>query len=172
MAQNIEIKLRVPDLDEIEGRAARAGAGRAGVLLQRDTFFRSPTGRLKLREIEGQPSELIAYLRDDSTGPRSSDYTIYRTDEPLILREVLARSLGLVGVVAKSRTLLLWRNVRIHLDRVDGLGEFVELESVVGEVDAETAGRHLQQLLDLLELRSAEIVPVAYIDLLATKAES
>lgn len=167
MPQNVEVKLRASPLDEIESLALRAGASPQGVLLQRDTFFQCDRGRLKLREIEGAPAELIAYSRSDESAVRTSDYSIFRTDQPASLREVLSRSLGVTVTVSKRRTLLLWRNVRIHLDRVDGLGEFVELESVVGDVDCPLAAQNLDELLGLLDLKAAEIVPVAYADLLA-----
>ncbi len=166
MPQNIEIKLRAASLAEVETLALRAGAKQAGLLVQRDTFYRCTSGRLKLREIEGSPSELIAYSRSDESAVRASDYSIFRTGDAAVLHEVLTRSLGVAGVVSKRRTLLLWRNVRIHLDRVEGLGEFVELESVVGDIDAATARDHLRQLLDLLKLADARIIPVAYVDLL------
>lgn len=166
MPQNIEIKLRHEPLDEVEVRALEHGANRVGVLIQRDTFFNCGQGRLKLREIADGHAELIAYSRSDAASARSSDYTLVHITEPAQLIAALSRSIGVRGVVAKHRTLLLWRNVRIHLDRVDGLGQFVELESVVGEVDHDTATANLDACLDLLRLRDAEIVPVAYMDLL------
>jgi adenylate cyclase class IV len=172
MPRNIEIKYRCPDLAAVRTAALSIGATPAAVLDQADTFFRAPTGRLKLREFgDGRtPAELIAYDRADAGATRASDYVIFRTDDAAPLIEALTRSIGTRGVVRKRRELVMWRNVRIHLDRVDGLGDFVELESVIDdEVDEATAKKNLDELIDRCGLSRLEVVPVAYADLLGLK---
>ncbi len=134
MSRNLEIKAHDPDRRRTLDAALALGEDR-GVLVQRDTYFQCVKGRLKLREIDGAPAELIAYDRADLAGPKVSTYTVAPVLDPHALGRALAQALGVRAVVAKRRRLVLWRNVRIHLDDVEGLGAFVELEAV-----AATAG--------------------------------
>ena len=168
MPRNIEIKLRCDELDDVRQRALAANASDRGLLVQTDTFFRVAVGRLKLREINGTSAELIAYSRADVAGSKASDYVVAPVTEPATMLAALSAACGILRVVRKRRDLLLWRNVRIHLDRVEGLGNFVELESAVGDVDEATARLNLDECLNLLGLASAEVISVAYADLLAT----
>jgi adenylate cyclase, class 2 len=130
--RSAEAKLELKARDPAPGRtlaAARAlGAEDRGSFAQRDTFFKIPAGRLKLREEEGR-AELIEYMRPDSTGPRRSTCRLLAIDDPDALRELLAAELGELGVVEKRRRLLVKSNARIHLDHVAGLGSFVEIEA-------------------------------------------
>ena len=61
---------------------------------------------------------------------RESRYRLTRVEDPDDLRASLDAALGTLVVVDKERHLFLWDGVRIHLDTVDGLGSFVELEGV------------------------------------------
>src|SRR5437867_1714714 len=136
--RNLELKARCLDLEAVRARAEGLGARLAGAFAQRDTFFATGrTRRLKLRETDGGPAELIAYRRADLASARSSDYDIYPVADPDRLRDVLMAALGEAGVVEKRRRLYLLEHTRIHLDEVRGLGDFVELETVLdGEPDA------------------------------------
>src|SRR3954464_13953805 len=109
--RNIELKARCSDLDQAANDAFEFGATPAGELLQTDTYFRVPHGRLKLRETEGKPAELIAYSRADSTDLRQSDYTLVPIAHPQELKIALAGTLGVRGEVRKRRRLLMWQNV-------------------------------------------------------------
>ncbi|HEX7297481.1 MAG TPA: cytidine deaminase [Solirubrobacteraceae bacterium] len=131
--RNVELKARDPDPAATLSRALALGAGDEGVLHQRDTYFGQARGRLKLREQEGARgtlAQLIAYERPDATQARTSAYRLADVADPAALREALDAALGTVVVVEKRRHLLLYENVRIHLDDVAGLGTFVELEGV------------------------------------------
>lgn len=164
--RNVEIKCRCADLNAARAAALELGARDAGLLCQTDTFFPAPEGRLKVRDFGDGAGELIGYRRADQVGPRGSDYLIYRTGEPAALRETLAWALGDGGTVRKRRHLLLLENTRIHLDEVEGLGTFVELETVLrGQTDAE-AQAELEYVAGKLGLRAEDHVPIAYIDLL------
>ena len=141
--RNIELKARCGDLTLAAERATALGARQVGVLEQTDTYFHAARGRLKLRESAGRAAELIAYERADSASVRDSVYYIATiTDVPGTMR-VLESALGVRAVVRKSRILLTWHNVRIHLDTVEGLGTFVEFEAVmgVGENDVDSRAR-------------------------------
>ncbi len=130
--RNLELKAVDPDPAATRAAALAHGAEEAGVLRQRDTYFHAVQGRLKLREVEGATAELIAYARADREGPKVSTYRIVPVFDPEALSAALHDALGTRVVVEKERTLLLWRTVRIHLDRVAHLGSFLELEAVAG----------------------------------------
>jgi len=168
--QNLELKARCPDLEMVRARAERLGARYAGAFAQRDTFFASGApGRLKLREVADGPAELIAYRRADVTEARSSDYDIYPVADPDRLRAVLTAALGEAGVVEKRRRLYLLHRTRIHLDQVRGLGDFVELETVLGGESEAEAQAELARIAAGLEIRRETLVAVAYVDLLAAR---
>ena len=137
--RNVEIKARDPDPPRTLEAALSLGEDH-GLLVQRDTYFHAVKGRLKLREIDGSSAELIAYDRADLSGPKVS---VYRR-VPVLVRgasiDALGDALGVRTVVEKHRRLIVWRNVRIHLDEVARLGRFVELEAVAatsGGLEAE-----------------------------------
>ena len=127
--RNVELKARDADPAATLSRALALGAGDEGVLRQRDTYFARTRGRLKLREEDGR-AQLIAYQRPDSTAARTSVYRLVEVLDPDELRAALDALLGTLVVVNKRRHLLLYENVRLHLDDVEGLGRFVELEGV------------------------------------------
>jgi homotetrameric cytidine deaminase len=131
--RNVELKARDPDPARSLERCVALGAEDRGELRQRDTYFAARRGRLKLREQEPGGAELIAYERTDAAQARESRYRIAPVSDPAALREALDAALGTDVVVDKRRRLFLWDGVRIHLDRVEGLGAFVELEGVAGE---------------------------------------
>jgi len=166
--QNIEIKAPVADVAALTARIEALGARREWTHRQRDVFFRVPTGYLKLRSVEGHPGELIAYVRAAGTGPRPSDYDIARVDDPATLERVLAQSLGLRGTVAKTRTLFLWRHTRIHLDRVEGLGDFMELETVVEGISEEAARAEAAAAIEALALDPAAFLDRPYLEMFET----
>ncbi len=165
MGRNVEIKARAADLEAVERRARRVADEGPVVLLQEDTFFRCAEGRLKLRKFNDLSGELIAYSRPDAEGPKASQYAIQRTEDPDGLRDLLAGSLGVRGVVRKRRILYLVGRTRVHLDRVEGLGDFVELEVVLGPgATVEEGTREARALMETLGIH--ELVSGAYIDLL------
>lgn len=176
MPRNIEIKVRVADLATVEARARDIAQAGPEHLRQHDTFFDAPHGRLKLREFhapldDGRTGELIFYQRADLPGLKTSHYRRVPVSESDALREALSAALGTRGEVRKARTVYLAERTRIHLDRVDGLGEFVELEVVLADNDSETGGHaEAERILDALGLREAERLPGAYLDLLAAPA--
>ena len=169
--RNVELKARCRDLEGVRERAETLGARYAGTFAQRDTFFASGgPGRLKLRETGGGPGELIAYRRADVAAARSSDYDICPVPDPGRLRAVLTAALGDAGVVEKCRRLYLLGHTRIHLDEVRGLGDFVELETVLdGEPDA-VAHAELVRIAAGLGIGRDALVAVAYVDLLNAHA--
>ncbi|MEQ1806032.1 MAG: class IV adenylate cyclase [Burkholderiaceae bacterium] len=167
MPRNIEIKARIASVDALA--AALAGFADDGPLAiaQDDTFFRCDKGRLKLRSFDATHGELIFYRRADSLGPKESHYTIAPTAAPDALREVLTMALGTTGRVRKARTLFLVGRTRVHLDRVEGLGEFLELEVVLRDGEANQAGiDEAHALMARLGVQQSQLIDTAYVDLL------
>jgi adenylate cyclase class IV len=173
MACNIEIKARVGDLAALEARVRAIASHGPEPIDQEDTFFHCPQGRLKLRQFDTARGELIAYRRDDVAGPKASHYLRVPTPEPEALREALAMALGVAGRVAKQRVLYLVGRTRVHLDRVEGLGHYMELEVVLGEGEpAEAGAAEARALMATLGIVPADLVEGAYADLLGARAKA
>jgi predicted adenylyl cyclase CyaB len=168
MPENVEIKAVARDPDTIGSRAEALSGSPGELLLQEDTFFHTPHGRLKLRETiqSGQRrAELIHYVRPDATGPKLSRYEVVPLADPAPLKRVLTASLGVKGVVTKQRRLYLVGQTRVHLDRVDTLGDFVELEVVVRAGQSAEQGQQIaSELMAKLGIRPADLRPSAYLD--------
>ncbi|MCU0680707.1 MAG: class IV adenylate cyclase, partial [Polyangiaceae bacterium] len=135
---------------------------------QHDVFFACPKGRLKLRHLGPGRAELIFYERRDEAGPALSRYVIAPTNAPDELESALALAYGIVGRVKKTRRLYLSGQTRIHLDAVEGLGHFLELEVVLREEQSVAEGEAIaDSLAEALAIDAADRVEVAYVDLLA-----
>jgi predicted adenylyl cyclase CyaB len=164
--KNIEIKARCDDLDRARRIARELGATLLGVVHQADTYFRVAQGRLKLREVSSGQAQLIYYRRPDERGPKVSDYEVLPVAEAEGLRQVLAEALGVKAQVHKRREILLLEDVRIHLDEVEGLGSFIELEVVVGEGETEAGCvTQAEELLRAFGVRASDLVSGSYADL-------
>jgi homotetrameric cytidine deaminase len=165
--RNVELKARDPDPARTLALALEAGAEDLGEITQRDTYFSGARERLKLREQEPGESELIAYGRPNETQARVSEYRRVPAGDPRALREALDAGLGTLVVVDKRRRLLLWDGVRIHLDEVDGLGSFLELEAVAPEGSDLSAERaKVERLRGELAVEDGNLVAGSYSDLL------
>ncbi|MGB4780807.1 class IV adenylate cyclase [Candidatus Methylomirabilis sp.] len=128
---NIELKARCEDLARLRESCESLGAEGQEPERQIDTYFSVSHGRLKLRESLDASAELIHYVRDDVAGARESHYELYPVEDPEALKAMLTAALGVSVVVAKRRETFVIGNVRIHLDKVQGLGSFVELQGTI-----------------------------------------
>lgn len=136
------------------------------MLSQRDTYFHVRRGRLKLREEEGAAAHLIAYERPDLAGHRESRYRIVNVEQPAELVAALSSVLGVKVVIAKERRLFFWKGVRIHLDKVDGLGDFIEFEAVAPTgSDLSHEEVQVKTLRQALAIDDADVIGVSYSDL-------
>ncbi len=171
MARNVEIKAWARDFARQEALARALGGGAAPHIIgQLDVFFRCPKGRLKLRHFAPDRGELIFYDRADAAGPALSRYLIAPTVAPIELECALSMAYGVAGRVRKTRRLYLVGPTRIHLDEVEGLGQFLELEVVLNEGQAAAEGEAVAAALaEALEIAPADRVEVAYVDLLADR---
>jgi adenylate cyclase class 2 len=173
--RNLEAKFALGDLDTARAAALALGYTARASFVQRDTFFAVARGKLKLRE---QPPEawLIHYERDRERGLTLSRYEIVAVADPAPTREMLARALGVLAEVRKHRTLLTRRNVRFHLDRVETLGGFGEIEAILGEEreadpgeGAASARAAVGELLGALGVGAGELIEVSYFELMARR---
>jgi adenylate cyclase class IV len=172
MARNVEIKARITSARLLEPQVRALADQGPFDIAQDDSFFAATQGRLKLREFADGHGELIAYDRVDATGPKVSSYQIAQTGDPTALRAVLQQALGITGRVRKQRRLYLSGRTRLHLDCVEGLGDFLELEVVLAEGEPVEAGeREAAALLAALGIDPAQHLAVAYVDLLAERQE-
>jgi predicted adenylyl cyclase CyaB len=171
---NLEAKFRLDNLNEARGRAELIGFKFAATLVQRDTFFSIASGKLKLREEHGRGASLIYYQRHTRDVLELSEYTIVPIPEPTATCAMLTAALGVIAVVAKCRTLLMRDNIRLHLDEVDGLGNFGEIEMVlqnqpgVAAADSTT----VEQVLAALAVSPGSLIKASYFELAASASAS
>ena len=167
MPSNIEIKARVRHFDEIRVRAEKLSARPVEVIPQEDTFFKTSQGRLKLRVLSEDKGQLIYYIRPDQDGPKRSYYHLYATSDPENLKRVLELAYGIRGVVRKTRYLYLVGQTRVHLDDVEGLGQFMELEVVMEDGQSDAEGQAIaEELMAALSVERSDLLEGAYMDLL------
>jgi adenylate cyclase class 2 len=164
--RNVELKAHDPAPAKTLEACRQLGAVDCGRLWQRDSYFNTPRGRLKLREQRPGRCQLIYYHRADQTEERESRYRILAVAEADTIRDFLAESLGVRVTVTKRRRLFLWRSVRIHLDDVDELGCFIEFEAVAPP-DSDLSAEYglIAQLRGRLGISQPNLVALSYSDL-------
>ena len=172
---NIEIKARCNNFGRIRRVLTDNGADFKGIDHQVDAYFKVPAGRLKLRQGNIENS-LIFYRRPDQHGPKRADVSLFRTDSPgcAQLRKVLAGAMETLIVVDKQREIYFIDNVKFHLDTVEKLGSFVEIEAIdeTGDLGIETISAQCDYYIRLFDIGDADLVDVSYSDLLLERAES
>lgn len=164
---NVEFKAKCEDPSRVRSFLKKAQAVFKGKDHQIDTYFRIPNGRLKLREgtIE---NNLIHYIREDQEGPKSSLVTLHATQPNSILKELLTKALGVIAVVDKKREVYFIDNVKFHIDQVQGLGSFIEVEAKDkdGTIGKEKLKQQCQSYLQELGITSEQLVSLSYCDLI------
>jgi predicted adenylyl cyclase CyaB len=165
--KNLELKAMAPSLSRLRRKLRAFGASRQPAPLdQVDWYFQVPHGRMKLRQRKGEnAAELIFYVRPDAPKARTSEYQKLPVVDPAGMRRLLEATFTPAACVRKRRDLWLHEGTRIHLDRVEGLGSFVEIEVPFGR-DAARARRAMQALTDCLGIVPADILSCSYADLL------
>jgi len=172
LPSNIEIKARTRNFEEIRRRAEGMSDTPVEVISQEDIFFNTLQGRLKLRIFSEDQGQLIYYTRPDQEGPKRSDYYLSHTAAPDSLRRVLELAYGIRGVVRKTRYLYLVGQTRVHLDDVQGLGHFMELEVVMQEGQSDAEGQAIAEgLMASLGVERNDLLEGAYIDLLESSSK-
>ena len=167
MNSNIEIKARARDFSRQKELAGELTDTPEQLICQEDTFFNVLKGRLKLRMFSPSQGELIYYERDNISGPKQSNYSISKTDDPIKLKKMLSCALGVQGVVCKKRYLSIVGQARIHLDDVEELGYFIELEVVMQPNQTASQCQQIaNEIMEKMQIREDDLIDVAYIDLL------
>lgn len=165
---NAEFKARCADPRAVARRARAAGARWTRREHQVDTYYRVEQGRLKVREA-GARAELVWYFRDDALRSKRSDVVILSLPQPKAIKDALRRTLGVKVIVDKIRRVYLRRNVRVHLDRVRGLGSFVEIEAVGRPQQFALLRRQAEEMAENLGLRRGDLVRGSYSDLMVRR---
>lgn len=169
MNRNVEVKARLRGEEQLQHILSRICTKSPERVRQRDTFFSVPRGRLKLRETDSA-CELIYYDRSDQSEPAVSEYIILPLEDGETHRHLLEASLGIRGVVSKNRMVYHLDQTRIHIDEVDGLGLFIELEVVLTPGQSISEGeKEASRIMNLLNIRPEDLLPGAYIDLLENR---
>jgi adenylate cyclase class IV len=170
MSRNIEIKAHIDNVETLTAKVAALADEGPIVIAQDDTFFRCDSGRLKLRAFPNGTGELIYYRRANQLNPKESFYLLSPTLAPDSLRESLASAYGQVGRVRKHRILFLIGRTRVHIDKVEQLGNFLELEVALADDEASGTGiREARELMETLDVKTHQLIEDAYVDLLARR---
>lgn len=167
---NIEIKASCSDPGKVRGILESRGADFKGIDHQVDTYFNVPNGRLKLR-VGNIENNLIHYDRADEHGPKQSNVTLFPVPHNSPLKDVLTRSLGVLVVVDKHREIYFIDNVKFHIDEVQNLGFFVEVEAIDmnGNIGKEKLMEQCRTYLKLLGIEKTNLLAQSYSDMLLVK---
>jgi predicted adenylyl cyclase CyaB len=167
MPRNLELKASLPSAKDGHAYARAIGAESGGVMKQVDTYFTIAQGRLKLRELEDGPAELIFYRRDESNPERWSDYQKESVGDGKGIKRILTDALGIRVEVRKERYLYIYHGARVHIDEVEGLGTFLEFEVPIG--GAEDPEKLTASLRASFHVQVADIIKASYSDLICAK---
>ncbi len=165
MPVNIEIKARCADPEKAAEILSELNAEHIGTDHQVDTYFRVEEGRLKLREGNIE-NNLIFYKRSDQAGPKRSDVILHPAGNDPNLKHILEETLGILIVVDKIRDIYFIDNVKFHIDNVEGLGTFVEIEAIGEEAEAFGLNRQCRHFMDALNIGEDQLISISYSDLL------
>ncbi len=165
---NFEFKAHLHDPSHVRATLKRLHARFLGTDHQVDTYFCVPAGRLKVRAGRIENS-LIFYQRTDTAHARRSTVEMMLLPRRNSVRAILARALGVLAVVDKRREIYFVGNVKIHLDRVRGLGTFVEVEAMTRSGDIDKVRAQAAKFQMLFAVSAKDIVPLSYSDLILKK---
>ncbi|MEA2042718.1 MAG: class IV adenylate cyclase [Bacteroidota bacterium] len=173
MHVNIEIKAAANNHSEIRQILKQKNAEFIGTDPQKDTYFRVNNGRLKLREGNIENS-LIHYNRENKQGPKQSDVLLYKSNPKSSLKEILVNSLGVWVVVDKLREIYFIENVKFHIDRVEGLGNFAEIEAIDkdGSLGVKKLTKQCNYYLELFGIPDEQLMSESYSDMLLKISKS
>lgn len=164
--KNIEIKAKCSNLDALRNRIKNSGGRYIATMKQVDTYFNVPKGRLKLRVIDDKESMLVYYERPDQISSKESNYFIYPSADGKSLKDILSKSMGVKVEVKKFRELYMIGYTRVHLDEVTGLGQFMELETVIDNQTENEAREENLDIVSKLEIKGSDMIKNSYSDML------
>ena len=164
---NIEIKAKSNNQDKVREILKSKNAIFKGIDHQIDTYFKVNNGRLKLRKGKIE-NHLIHYQRENIEGPKQSDVTLFKSNPKSSLKEILTKALGILVVVKKKREIYFIDNVKFHIDTVEDLGTFIEIETMDsdGTIGKDKLLEQCQFFLDLFKISQEDLISVSYSDML------
>jgi len=164
---NVEIKARCSNTDFVRTKLKGMGARYEGCDHQTDTYFKVSSGRLKIREGNIE-QRLIFYLRPDASGPKVSNCKLFETKDLDSLKEIMKKSLGILAIVNKKREIYYFENVKFHIDSVDQLGSFIEIEASSPKKNASNTDLLTQCMhyISLFQIEEKDLIDCSYSDLL------
>jgi len=171
MARNVEIKAHLRDPSTIKSRVLdiknMGDITVIGKIIQHDIFYGAINGRLKLRMFEDKTAQIISYNRSDISGPKLSVYEKVKLQEPYPLHMALSKALGIIGEVKNERFVYTVGQTRVHIDLVEGLGNFIELEVVLDVHQTPEYGQSVaEEFMKILDIKKEDLIAVSYFDLL------
>ncbi len=169
---NIEIKARCSHPEGIRAVLKSKNARFEGIDHQVDTYFKVKNGRLKLREGNIE-NNLIYYKRDNITGPKESDCQLFPTASGSHLKNMLAGSLGILAIVDKQREIYYIDNIKVHIDVVQDLGSFIEIEACdeKGNVTRDRLYDQCKELIQAMHIVEEDLESRSYSDLILDNAD-
>lgn len=167
---NIEIKARVNDPAFVRGYLVKAGADYKGTDVQTDTYFNVPAGRLKLRQGNIE-NNLIYYNRPNQQGPKQSDFMLSPVPDGDGLKSILTRALGIKVAVTKKREIYYINNIKFHIDELEGLGSFVEIEAgnKLADLSVEQLQEQCRFYMQEFGINEEDLLSHSYSDMLLEK---
>lgn len=170
-AKNYEIKTRINNYSQIKKHIKSFQSlcknSDSFAELQRDIYYKVHSGRLKLRIINNSVGNLIQYQRRETSGKRVSNYTIFTTEDFKTLDQILRTQLSVLTEVNKKREIVICDEVRIHLDKVEGLGLFLEFEVVYKNLNS--AKKKMSELIKFFRLNEQDFIKHSYSDMVLSK---
>lgn len=169
---NIEVKARCNNGEFIANYLKEHNAHFKGTDHQTDTYFNVAKGRLKLREGNIE-NNLIYYERDNDPHARESNFQLVNVPDAKGLKDVLSRSLHVKIVVQKRREIYFIENVKVHLDEIEGLGTFVEIEAsnLYHDISREELQRQCNFYMVEFRIREEDLIAISYSDMLLARGE-
>ena len=170
--ENIEIKARCENPEELHLKLIELGADFKGVDHQVDTYFNVNHGRLKLREGNIETA-LISYNRPDTASAKKSEFRLYHSKDFASLKAMLTESLGVLTIVDKKRKIFYIDHIKFHIDEVDKLGSFMEIEvtNMDGNQKLDVMQQQCGEFMELLSISDKHLVSHSYSDLILKKKE-
>ena len=164
---NVEIKAICCSRDKVRKILVSLGADFKGTDRQIDTYFKTNKGRLKLREGNIE-NNLIYYERENTNQPKESNFSLYRSPNPGLLKEILTNAFGILAVVDKKREIYYIDNVKFHLDEVKNLGSFAEIEAtdISGTIGKDKLYEQCKYYLKLFGIKESDLLSVSYSDMI------
>ena len=164
---NIEIKARCNEHEKIRNILKSKDADFKGTDHQIDTYFKVSNGRLKLREGNIENC-LIFYERENQEGPKQSKVTLFNNQPGSSLKEILTKSLGILAVVDKKREIYFKENVKFHIDTVENLGTFMEIEAIDkdGTLGKDKLQKQCEDYMKLFSIAKDDLLSTSYSDMI------